>query len=1026
MNYICSIYIAIYQTKLVLSVAFPCVEVVDLFLFKSVIFIFLALSDSNSMKTENIIERTVYLEPSPSTLVFRMVSDACKDAPQGREATSLIELLNFLDRSKDGLSNDKEIKQCIFEILNLAKDWHFNYSIQFDAIENLDVFTAIWKCNDQDKISWIALLLCFFSIFPNLRSLLIDSIDNWDQFLAQIPDVDDQFNSANLPEGNFPGFYTVMESLSMILNNTSTKTRDGLNLQGLNLKEVLLHGWLPIWKSYGNKTNAGLSWSQYQENNQLSHLWKDEMALQFSIAMFDSNQLDINNDQVSSYAVFIKKLYKNILLINHNWIDPQIYQLATRTILNFDSSDSEETVKFNLTVIMEVIDHPEFNFIEESKLVLLLFFSLSNLINVKANIIHSILSKIGTTQTLLAMYNITEFLIARYINDFQNNLDIVNGVTDNISKFKFPKWFANEMLPPIPPISKSLFIFDSEEDLCHISNIEIIGTLFRCLLLINKLKHNLLTEYYDMYEHLNLIELDSECESKYLLKEQFLQLNYIPLFTTLLTSNHLSHSPLFQLNYLGPFLKESIPHQSIKVLHLLLKSYDNIALYHFLKFIDKISNQNLILQKISINLLSDVFYFNKKCNIINICKENELSLHIVIEYIKKWNDGTGTYKVFYDGFIKEKQPHISSTKTTLRKLLQQVPDYEHLLIDYDENIRQSQRKNSNTITANLNVNDDTTTFPTTTNTTATNTNTVTNNNTMHNNLMNSTTKNNNTVNSINSANNFNFYKENEPISVGNTQQSQPLKTYIPNKYDAYSSSVFVPSGNVNSNNNNITTVTSSFTPQLQQALSYQSSNLMNNNINNDNLHNNNLHNNNPNSMTNSNNNGSISVKNTTNTSDYSNDFHNNYHDSTNTNRINTNQHNNNNNNTNNTTNINNMDSDRSFGSTYSNNFGFTQSLTGPSPDFNHSTPNTPLTSNSNRNLLFSSHWNDQLMNSLNSMNSMSTSSPIANSIGSTHNVQGANKIVNTGKNYILGGHNRVKNNSRQQSIHIDQFENSNF
>ncbi|AGO11029.1 AaceriAFR467Wp [[Ashbya] aceris (nom. inval.)] len=35
---------------------------------------------------------------------------------------------------------------------------------------------------------------------------------------------------------------------------------------------------------------------------------------------------------------------------------------------------------------------------------------------------------------------------------------------------------------------------------------------------------------------------------------------------------------------------------------------------------------------------------------------------------------------------------------------------------------------------------------------------------------------------------------------------------------------------------------------------------------------------------------------------------------------------------------------------------------------------------------------------------------------------GAGKLVNSGKNYILGGHNRAVNNSRSQSIHVDEFE----
>lgn len=910
-----------------------------------------------------------------------------------REVNALVERLNFLDRSKDGLSTDKAIKECVLEILNMAQSWDFNNIVKPESIDNLDVFTAIWKCNDHEKISWIALLMCFFSIFPNLRSLLINSIPNWDLFLDELPEnketTEKMTSTSNKTERDYPGFYTVMESLSLIL----TTANNNFSFESMNLKEILLHSWLPIWRKYLDQINGKesnyknksrkyeLTWLEYQQNNQLSQLWKDESSLQFIIAIFPSNQLDVNNKQVSMYNFFINKVYQRIVLINGNWIDTKIYQLAIKTILNIDFLDTNEKVKFNLSVIMEVIDHPEFNFVEESKLVLLLYYSLSNLTNVKSNSLHTILSKMGTTQTLLAMFNLTEFIIAKYVNNFQNNLDIVNGFIDNFPKYKVPTWFSNEMLPPIPPISKSLFIFDSEEKANNLSNLKVIETLLRCSFLINVLKHNLLTEYHDLYNNLNLIELDSNCDSKYLMKEQFFQLNYIPLFTVLLMSDHLQDSPLFQIDYLSPFLKNAISLQSTNTLQLLLKSYGNIALYHFLKFIDKISKQNLILQKISIRLLTTVFLYNKDRSIINICRKNELSLQILIEYIKKWNDGGPIYQFFYEEFIKEKQPNITTTRKTLRQLLQEIPDYKDLLVDYDESKRQLERKNSNSINIQFNIND-----------------------------VNDITNNNNSINLGNSSNNFNIYKENEPTSIMGTQHPQPLKnlkTYIPSKYDAYSSSVFIPSSNANnSNNNNGNVTTSSFTPQLQQAFSYQSSNFINGNNNNDNLHNNH------NSMNTSNNNSNI-PNNKINGNDYTNDYNNNYN--TNNNRINTNHNNN----------ISTMDSERSFSSNYSTNFGFTQSLSGPSPDFNHSTPNTPLTSNSNRNLLFSSHWNDQIVSSLNSMNSMNSSSPIVNSVNSANTVQGGSKIVNTGKNYILGGHNRVKNNSRQQSIHIDQFENNN-
>lgn len=61
-----------------------------------------------------------------------------------------------------------------------------------------------------------------------------------------------------------------------------------------------------------------------------------------------------------------------------------------------------------------------------------------------------------------------------------------------------------------------------------------------------------------------------------------------------------------------------------------------------------------------------------------------------------------------------------------------------------------------------------------------------------------------------------------------------------------------------------------------------------------------------------------------------------------------------------------------------------------------------------------------------SSNNLWIESPMTNFKGSTISKStNKSKMVNTGKNYILGGHNKVKNNSRAQSIHIDDFENEN-
>lgn len=895
----------------------------------------------------------------------------------------IIQSLQAIDQFNTNKNDDAtELENILYSLIQMFRylqhdtcllliDKHYSNTLQQLGG---NVFKNILSSSVDFKWDLSIILLAYLSIYPKFNQLIIYS--HFDQYFS--------LNQPPHPTSHDspPVWPTVFDVIKQV---ESFKIFNKKLVSFLNWdlsRETLLQKWIHSSKDLQKNNN----------NNNNSNppvifnlLLQNKTDLDFYLINHMHSILPSQYPTQSNLSIL--KLYYKIILLDPKWIPKDLYSQVVTTLFNTDIDP--DSLRFNLQVLMELIDHPEYNLLEMPKFVILLYLSLSRLETVPCTQLHEVLNELGTTQSLLALVNMSQFVIVRFLNNISLLSDRIASTTDdntiNSDSFlqkmlhKIPAWFQQEMLPDIPPISKSLFVFDTSIDNgTSLSFIEILTILHQCLNLTIIIHNNIVDQYHAL--KLNLIQYDDSItvQVEHLLKQQFFQNNYIPIFSTLLTltsmypretvpNSNNSNNPLsmetknqfYQMIYNSNFtlhhIKKLITFNSIKYIESLIISYKDIALHHLLKFISLISQENIFLQRISIQILNHLFFHNNDNEfVLSLCKKNELSFDELSTYIKLWNDGTTKYSLFYSELLNEKQPMVNIRKVALRKLQKLIPNLD-IVIQYHEKQKQN---------AAIHYTDKPKDFR----------NYISSNNYNISYQLADTTKN-SITNNYNSKNNNNNTSNTHPGSFPQTIQPTPqkrMKNYMStNKYDAYTSPTFIPSGNNSMNNSSLINTSNTFnnsnhdtllngcyTPQAQQVIN------SGNNVYSTPLAYIQQQQQQQQSMT-SNFNG-INIDNS------------------------------------NPMNMN-------FQGISQNDIYNTQGKFPLQSSFMSTPQNMTLSGNNNNNIpilspsttMFTSPWNDSPTIVLNTPQ---------------------NKIVNTGKDYILGGHHRMQNNSRAQSIHIDQFE----
>lgn len=775
---------------------------------------------------------------------------------------SICNALQVIQKGKLKAGGEQEAA-VIFKLVSSLRCVDYNSSKLFKDMDlgDVDVFSKILANSTLDqslKVDLITILFSYFAIYPDLHILISNSIGKWSKssLLTQSATEDQmKMTSDNL---------LCCYDLVALVESYDSFTPDLLAFLDLQSLDSLQH-YIHFWETRPAISNEVIS---------------NKYLLDLHIAVQPASQLTtIQNNKFLWY-----KFLQRLSLLSR-WCDTQWHKVALDTLL-----EAQFDQQFNLLIVMELIDHPEFNLVEEPKLCHLLFIALSNIKNSKVTNLHETLSQINSTQSLQALVNLLQFTLTKYLIQF------FSTQTSKNTKWQLPSWFTEWIVPAKPPISKSLFVFNNDDEKFNMINInDHVRIILDCLNTSITINNKILGSYRQLA--LDPMSLDGNESVNHLLVRNYFQLFFIPMFATLALSEQLRVShPDFALSSKQLFAN------LVKLIENLINLKGNTAVYHFLKFISKISVEDLVLQKISLNLLNHLFFhqINNSTYVRNLCINNKLSLETLKTYIDLWNDGTEKYSQFYDSLFHLKQPQVEQVTVSYSDLAALLPDYEFIV---DKAIEKSPvhapipQKHQPTI-------------------------------------------------------------QNHQRQQQQQQQQQQRKysNHQSNKFDAYSSSTFVPS-------------TASTTSTVIS--------------------------------TGTTNNGDMALQNNTYGFQQASENYQRQTPSTN---------NNNGNNylawTSSTTDNNlsaTMDSFTSFNTPLT--MSSMQNLQKTNNDFINSTPKTPTNAtgfSARSSVSASNPWND---------------SPISG----YQNRAVTNKIVNTGKNYILGGHNRVKNNSRAQSIHIDKF-----
>lgn len=586
-----------------------------------------------------------------------------------------------------GATSDKsEVIEKIWNFLQILGITEYTnvYALKLDEetqalLSDYDVFPEILK-KFEDKteiLDLFSIVFAFFAIVPCLKKYIIKSITLWGTSLTS--ELSNEYNKSSEVEKNVKNIdnWGIYKSIQFLIVNKIFNNKMCLVDIKEKISNFFLTSWLPHYLNYEKLYNINIvdSWNVMDEET-LNLLLTDDSFIELFLSLnVDelSKDFDKKIDQEEPIYYFIYKLGKNIIEYP-KYFDNEIYKTFLEMILIENEKITD--LKFNIEILMELIDHPNLNFYNENRLLLLLYLSLDKISKVSPFNIHKVLTEISPTQSVISILNISQFLLSE---------------TLIVRKPRLPSWFKSEILPPIPPISQSLFMFKENKfrDINVYENNK--NLIFKNLLLILKRQFTLL----DFYEKLDIQILEnndnSDTSSKinnYQIEKEFFENYFISICTTLILCEEEEDINMDDSNN-NILIKKTISSKTMEVIEQLIKKFKNVAINHLLSFLSKISAEDIRLQKISIKLLNHLFFNSKnKDNIQQMCRDNMLSIQTLRQFLNVWNNGSEDYQKLYTELLQEEQPKCNKVNISVDELIDSVFQNTISLIE-EENDNQS-------------------------------------------------------------------------------------------------------------------------------------------------------------------------------------------------------------------------------------------------------------------------------------------------------------------------------------------------
>ncbi|CEP64144.1 Vir1p LALA0_S10e03444g [Lachancea lanzarotensis] len=479
--------------------------------------------------------------------------------------------------------------------------------------------------------------------------------------------------TVNLAPDYKPGVYSVVAKLNLF-EHPKTSILRSLNMA---LGSVLRTVWVPLW-SY--ETLPDLYSCVLSQNLLLATT--QEHKLDFIIASREHDVLrwhELKDRKTTSLNFFLLRVARRAIQCR-NYVSNSFaefsHKILSQAIGNECFMKVENSNVFTLSVFMEIVDHPDLNFLEEPHLTFLLNCALRQTRNLCENgqieTLHMELGTMGSTLSLFGLANILQYILARFLVDTGNLMFSAPQFSSDKrnwalrqSPYELPRFF-DQVVPDIPPISRASFGFDKRDSelplqMSKFSDIilSILESLNHAVFINRKLLMFYGREGIDLSldfrgisqeKHINLSQVVGTKS-----KSEIFELFFVAITSVLLLSRQLHEGVYFWTlmdEQEAEVQSRIMTPNALNCFEALVSTLDGASLYEFIGFSNRISLIDLNMHAVSMQVLSHIL-FESALNVLQgSTPTKKLILDALYNHIILWNDGTDTYGRFMTEIFK--------------------------------------------------------------------------------------------------------------------------------------------------------------------------------------------------------------------------------------------------------------------------------------------------------------------------------------------------------------------------------------
>ncbi|SCU98231.1 LADA_0H11496g1_1 [Lachancea dasiensis] len=535
-----------------------------------------------------------------------------------------------------------------------------------------DVFTPMVRSLVARRARWeicadlVAVTFAYCAVHPDLAGLVCNFARAVEQNRSLRSQLREICGTAPLSPNYKPGVYTVVATLETF-DKLDIATFETLRL---GLGPVLRLQWAPLWAF--QYPDLRLDAAFLAKN--LMRATTQEHRLDFLIASLspDLPQWEELQSHSSKSVDFFLYSVARRSLHGGRYLPPFFKTFCQDVLSTCTKNDCfkrlENDTQFNLSVLMEIVDHPDLNFLEEPHLVSLLHCALRRVLEIctqeQIQTLHLELGSMGTTLSLPGLLNIVQYLLTRFLLSMGTLVNNARHLkADNKkwatreSPYQLPPFF-DKIVPKISPVSRSASSFDHSGHESHFQTTKLSTIVWTVLQSINYLE-NINCLLLDFYERngtgLSAKPKDGGANDFSHVVENKARSDVLDLFFIAGVSVMLLAEQLQEDGYLSKvigthesrILGKQLSLSTRTFFKAIIRTFGKESAHELIKFLARTSRMELTLQRVSMRILQCVLV-DERGSALKIGAPAHQALH---DYLGIWNDGSEVYSQLYSALM---------------------------------------------------------------------------------------------------------------------------------------------------------------------------------------------------------------------------------------------------------------------------------------------------------------------------------------------------------------------------------------